>query len=303
MNKPVSPVALIVFNRPDTTRRVFDAIAAARPEKLFLIADGPRADRPGEAERCSEVRKIISNVNWPCDVQTNFASENLGCRPRIVSGLNWVFSVVEQAVILEDDCLPDPSFFPFCAELLNRYQDDRRIGFISGFNPLESSFQFPYSYYFSMMTGIWGWATWRRAWIEFDEHIETWPDVKKGGLLKEVLPDGTAVAYWSGIFDSMYAGTGPSAWDYQWVYTCWTRNWLSVLPARNLVKNIGFGPAATHTSSGDPRLMIEARSIEFPLTHPPAITSWPSHVARMQKSFFTPSIWSRICKKIAQRSS
>ncbi len=121
--KPLeTPVALIVFNRPETTRRVFAAIAAARPARLLLIADGPRTDRPGEVERCDEVRKIVTSVDWPCEVLTNFAEENMGCRRRVVSGLNWVFSQVEEAIILEDDCVPDASFFPFCAEMLERYR-------------------------------------------------------------------------------------------------------------------------------------------------------------------------------------
>ena len=131
-----TPVALIVFNRPEPTRRVFAAVAAARPSHLLLIADGPRADRPGEAERCDMVRKIVSAVDWPCKVDTKFAAENMGCRRRVISGLDWVFSLVEDAIILEDDCIPDQTFFPFCSELLDRYREKSQIGFIAGFNSL-----------------------------------------------------------------------------------------------------------------------------------------------------------------------
>ena len=154
MNQLKTPVALIVFNRPDTTRKVFAAIAAARPSQLFLIADGPRADRGGEVERCEEVRKIISAIDWPCEVESNFSNENLGCRRRMISGLNWVFSHVEEAIIIEDDCLPHPSFFPYCSELLEKYRDTGQIGMISGFNHVPDFFPFRYSYYFSRMVSI-----------------------------------------------------------------------------------------------------------------------------------------------------
>ena len=127
-----TPVALIVFNRPEATRRVFAAVAAARPSRLLIVADAPRTDRPGERQRCEEVLKIVSAVDWPCTVETNLASENLGCRRRVKSGLDWVFSLVEEAIILEDDCLPDPSFFPYCSQLLERYRDCGQVGIISG---------------------------------------------------------------------------------------------------------------------------------------------------------------------------
>jgi hypothetical protein len=298
MNQLSAPVALIVFNRPETTRRVFAAIAAARPERLLLIADGPRADRPGEAERCAEVREIVSKVDWPCRVDTNFATKNMGCAARVISGLNWVFSLVEEAVILEDDCLPDPSFFRFCSELLERYRDHCQVGYIGGSNVLQRSFPFSYSYFFSSISGIWGWATWRRAWSAFDEKLTTWPEVKREGLLDHALPNGEIVSFWSKIFDSMYAGTGPSAWDYQWLYTSWTNNWVSILPSRNLVQNIGFGPEATHTSNLDPFLAVPPFPLEFPLRHPPVIIPWSGQATLFQKLFYTPSILQRIRRRL-----
>lgn len=300
MNQLETPVALIVFNRPELTRRVFAAVAAARPSRLFLIADAARLNRPGEAERCEQVRQIVTAVDWPCNVETNFATENMGCRPRIVSGINWVFSRVEEAIILEDDCLPDPSFFPFCSKLLERYRDQPQIGFIAGFNPLEKSFPFAFSYYYSLPVtfSIWGWATWRRAWQEFDEHIRSWPQVKKAGLLNVIFPDKKVVTYWSGFFDKMHQGIGPSAWDYQWIYTCWTHNWLSIVPCRNLIQNIGFGPQATHTKAADPALTLTAGSVSFPLRFPPAITAWPAHAMRAQRCLYTPGILRRIRRRL-----
>jgi hypothetical protein len=302
MNQLETPVALIVFNRPEIAQRVFAAVSAARPTRLLLIADGPRPGRPEEAGRCELVKKIVTAVDWPCQVVTNFAPQNMGCRQRIISGLNWVFSLVEEAIILEDDCLPDPSFFPFCAELLERHRNHPQIAFIGGFNPLERSFPFSFSYYYSLpVYPEWGWATWRRAWQEFDEHIRSWPEVRKAGLLNVIFPDKRVVAYWSRVFDRMYEGTGPSAWDYQWIYTCWTQNWLSVVPGRNLIQNIGFVPEATHTTAPDPDRDLRAGTISFPLQHPPAMTAWPAHAMQAQKRFYAPSIPWRIRRRFLMR--
>lgn len=298
MKQLETPVAFIVFNRPDTTQRVFDAIAAARPSHLLLIADGPRADRPGEAERCQLVRQIVTAVDWPCKVETNFASANMGCRRRVISGLNWVFSLVEEAIILEDDCLPDPSFFPFCSELLERYRHQEQVGMIAGFSHLSARYPFRYSYVFSIMLGIWGWATWRRAWQEYDEQLRSWPQLKSEGFLNHLLPDQKSVAFWTRVFDAMYDGTGPNTWDYQWVYTCWSRNWMSIVPSRNLIQNIGFGADATHTSGANSDLAHVATSIGFPLQHPPTIAADSAHATRLQRRFYTPGLLSRVRRKL-----
>jgi len=300
MNQLKTAVTLMVFNRPEATRRVFAAVAAARPTRLFLIADGPRADRPEEVERCEEVRKIVSAVDWQCQVETNFAAQNMGCRRRVISGLDWVFSIVEESIILEDDCLPDPSFFPFCADLLERHRHDHQIGLIAGYNPLEESFPFKFSYYYSLPTShsIWGWATWRRAWQQYDEHMRGWPEVKAAGLLRLLFPDEKIVAYWSAVFDKMYQGSGPDTWDYQWVYSCWTRNLLSIVPRLNLIQNIGLGPEATHTKRADPERDLPAGTISFPLQSPPAITAWPAYVMKVLSRFYTPSIPSRIRRRL-----
>jgi hypothetical protein len=281
-----TPVALFVFNDPEATRRVFAEVAAARPSRLLLIADGPRTNRPYEAERCAEVKEIVSAVGWQCKVETNYSSENMGPRRRIISGIDWVFSLVEEAIILEHDCLPDASFFPFCSEMLERYRNRPQIGYITGFNPLEKEFPFRYSYYYSMVTMLWGWATWRRVWQEYDEHLRSWPQVKEDGLLRLLFPSERAVAYWTWILDRMYEGTGPSTWDFQFAYTCWTRNWLSILPRRNLIQYIGFGPQALHTTGPDRVLDLPAGALSFPLTHPPAITPWPANAMQMQRRVY-----------------
>ena len=303
MTQLETPVALIVFNRPEQTKRVFTAVAAARPARLLLIADGPRPDRKGEQELCDEVRRIVSAVDWPCKVETNFAKENLGCRRRVISGLDWVFSLVEEAIILEDDCLPDPSFFPFCAELLNRYRNRCEVALIAGCNPLEKRYPFKYSYSFSTMPMIWGWATWRRVWQNYDEHLKAWPEIKSDGLLNLIFPNEKIVMYWTEIFDGLYDGTGPNTWDYQLVYTCLIRNWLTIVPRRNLIENIGVGPDATHTRRADPGLTIPARPIGFPLQHPAAVIPWRAHSIQMHRRFFGPSIFARVFRKFLSQFS
>jgi hypothetical protein len=299
MSRLKTPVAFIVFNRPDMTQRVFAAIAAARPSHLLLIADGPRADRAGETERCQLVRQIVTAVDWPCKVETNFATENMGCRRRVISGLDWVFSLVEEAIILEDDCVPDPSFFPFCSELLERYRDQSGVGVICGHNPLEKIVPQTYSYLFSSMVGPWGWATWRRAWKEYDEHLRSWPQLKADGFLHRLLPDRRSVAYWTRILDAMHDGTGPNTWDYQWIYTVWAKNWVCIVPSRNLIHNIGFGPDATHTTSTNPipDFTRPAHRMSFPLRHPHAITEWRSHAVEMQRRIYAPGVLWRIRRR------
>ncbi len=163
-----SPVLFLVFNRPDSTRKVFDAIRSARPPKLYITADGPRPDRPAEAKLCSEVRAIASAVDWPCEVKTLFRESNLGCKAGVSSGITWFFSHEDEGIILEDDVLPVPTFFNFCDEMLERYRDDARVSMISGCNLISNHFSPKQSYFFSRYNLIWGWATWRRAWQHYD---------------------------------------------------------------------------------------------------------------------------------------
>lgn len=263
-----APVALFVFRRPDTTRRVFDVIAKARPMRLFLIADGPRTNRAGETELCREVREIVTRVDWPCEVVTNFSATNLGCQERMISGLDWVFSLAEEAIILEDDCLPDLSFFRFCQELLERYRGDNRVAAISGTNLVAELVKTDVSYFFSQLGGNWGWASWRSEWQKFDRYLEDWPDLKAEGMLSEVFDDRKTIDHWTSIFDMMYQRKGPSAWDYQWLYSHLKNNRLTIIPRVNLVTNIGFGITGTHTMIPDRRLTPSTKAIDFPLRHP-----------------------------------
>jgi hypothetical protein len=263
------PVVLIIFNRPNHTRAVFDRIAAIRPRQLFVIADSPRPNRPDDVRNCEESRAILDRVNWNCNLSTNVSETNLGCGRRISSGLDWVFDRVDRAVILEDDCVPDPSFFRFCAELLERYKDDARIRTISGDNFLSGRTRTNWSYYFSNFHGIWGWATWRRSWQKTDMGMRQWPEVRGGGWLADMLgADGASVRFWASRFNKTFDGQMDS-WVFPYLLSCWLDHGLAVTPNRNLVRNIGFGQEATHTRNGRNYMEYPAEPMPFPLIHPP----------------------------------
>jgi hypothetical protein len=300
----VPPVVLIVFNRPNLTRTVFDAVSQVRPTSLFVIADGARNGKPGEEELCRQVRTVCSQVDWPCEVHTNFSDSNLGCRDRVVSGLDWVFSLVEEAIILEDDCLPDPSFFPYCRELLDRYRGDPRISMISGTNMVEKDLKTDYSYFFCQLGYIWGWATWRSAWQRYDRNLARWPEVKQSALLDEIFENPESVAYWSRTFDQMHTGTGVNTWDFQWIYTTLINNALTIVPSVNLISNIGFGPDATHTTTPSAvQWFRKSRGMEFPLKHPPALIPLRAMDSIMQGTLFQPAFRQRIVSRLRRLSS
>jgi hypothetical protein len=263
------PIIFLVFNRPDTTKKVFEVIRQVKPPQLLVVADGARNNKPGEAEKCAHVKKIIDTVDWDCQVLTNYSDRNLGCNKRVSSGLNWAFSLVDKAIIIEDDCLPTLSFFPFCEELLEKYQDDRRIMTISGDN-----FQFGRrrrtndSYYFSIYNHCWGWATWRRAWEQYDIDMKLCPKIVNDNWLKDILINPYAVKYWQNKFQTTYENKIDS-WAFRWTFACWVQSGLTILPNVNLVSNIGFNSAGTHLNNSNSIFAdIPTQEIKFPLQHP-----------------------------------
>ncbi len=274
--KLTTPVAFIIFNRPDTTARVFAEIAKAKPPKLLVVADGARTNKIGEAEKVAATRAIIQRVDWDCEVLTNFSEVNLGCKVRVSSGIDWVFEQVEEAIILEDDCLPDPTFFRFCQEMLERYRHDERIGMISGDNFQFGQTRGDASYYFSKYMHIWGWASWRRAWKSYDVDIKKLPEMIDGKLLQLKFPNQSERNYWRRIFHITYEGK-IDTWDYQWFFSLLAENQLCVLPNINLISNIGFGADATHTQSASKYSVLKVFPLEFPITHPELIT--PNFIA------------------------
>lgn len=265
-----SAVLFLVFNRPDTTRQVFEAIRAARPPRLYVAADGPRATRSGEIERCEEVRRIATEVDWPCELKTLFRTENLGCKVGVSSGIDWFFENEEEGIILEDDVLPLPGFFGYCDELLERYRDDQSIGQISGCNLVSKYFVPDESYFFSRYNHIWGWGSWRRAWQHYDVTMKSWPEWRDSGAIKKFSNGNIYVeGYWREIFDRAEQGL-IDTWDYQWVYTCCSKNMISILPKYNQVYNLGFGQNATHTTTDAPDFVVDSvpKALLIPLTHP-----------------------------------
>jgi hypothetical protein len=268
-----TPILFLVFNRPDTTQLVFKEIRKARPPRLYISADGPRMDKAGEAEKVRQVRKLITEgIDWDCEVNILFREQNLGCRGAVSSGISWFFEREEAGIILEDDCVPDLSFFRFCQELLQKYFSDTRIMTISGNNFQFGRRRTEYSYYFSRHPHIWGWATWRRAWNLFDTKMTTWPQLSEGQWLMDVFRgDEFAIPFWENIFQSVYSGNIDS-WAYIWTMSSWTQEGLSIIPDRNLVSNIGFGPQATHTKTNqNRRANMAINSMTFPLDHPPFV--------------------------------
>lgn len=269
-----SAVLLLVFNRPETTQQVFESIRAAKPPKLYVAADGPREDRQNEAARCAEVRRIVTNVDWPCDVNTLFRDRNLGCKMGVSGGINWFFDHEEEGIILEDDVLPVPSFFSYCDELLERYRHDGRVAMISGCNLVSSRYTPKESYLFSRINHIWGWASWRRVWQHYDVAMDAWPEWRdQNGLVNFSEGDRLFESYWRNKFNAAHSGE-VDTWDYQWTFTCWRLGALTTLPARNQTRNIGFGSDATHTATVLPDYVVKSisQSLELPLEHPSEVS-------------------------------
>lgn len=270
------PVLLIIFNRPDTTQKVFQAIARARPTQLFIAADGPRQDKAGEAEACAMARGIVKQVNWPCELKTNFSDINLGCGRHPANAITWVFNHVDRAVILEDDCVPHETFFQFCSELLEQYYDDPRIMQIASNNWHFRKRPTQYSYFFSRhIIAAGAWATWRRAWAHYDITIKDWPSYRQTRWLQEIVEHPVAMAHFHALFDWVFQTSGDNdVWDCQWTFACWAQQALSILPSVTLASNIGFGhPKATHTTSASDSLamltgFLKIKPMKFPLNHP-----------------------------------
>jgi hypothetical protein len=287
-----TPVAFIIFNRPELTAGVFAAIARARPDKLFVIADGPRSGFEGDVERCAAARAITEKVDWPCDVSRNYAEVNLGCARRPASGLQWVFEQVEEAIVLEDDCVPGAGFFPYCEELLERYRTDERVMHISGNQFVTPRKPTPFSYSFSRYPLSWGWATWRRAFQHYDYRITLWPQLRQTGWLRDILGDERAVHYWTQIFDHTSASNDDITWwDFQWVFACWAQSGFSILPHVNLVSNTGFGPGASHTTNATDRLAnLPAAELRLPLRHPDYVVRDVEQDALIFQGIFPPEV-------------
>jgi len=278
------PILFLIFNRPDTTQKVFNAIRQAKPKQLFIAADGHREDKEGEKEKCKQAKKIIEQVDWDCELKTLFRDKNLGCKIAVSSAINWFFENVEEGIILEDDCLPNQSFFWFCQELLEYYRNDTRIMHISGDNFQFGRKRGEGSYYFSKYSHIWGWATWRRAWRCFDVNMKNFEEFKTGNQINNVLQIKQQQKYWIKNFELTYNGK-INTWDYIWLYTCFINNGLCIMPNKNMVSNLGFSKESLHTK--DENSIFSEMEVEeiTEIIHPEFI------LADQEADFFT----SKLC--------
>lgn len=260
-----TPILFVIFNRPTTTTKVFEVIRQAKPKLLFIAADGPRENKPNEIGLCNETRKIATRVDWPCEVKTLFREKNLGCGKAVSEAITWFFENVEEGIILEDDCLPDLSFFNFCEDLLERYRFDERVFMISGDNFLPEPLRPRQSYYFSKIAHIWGWATWRRAWNKYDLYMKDFPEFIRNKEIENIWSNKIIQNYWLDKFRDVYDGK-INTWDYQWVYAIWKNNGVSIAPNVNLISNIGFGSEGTQTlNKNDQSANLGINKMEFPL--------------------------------------
>jgi len=263
-----TPVLFLIFNRPEKTGTVFQAIRKARPRHLYIAADGPREHVAADRKKCEATREAVAQVDWPCEVRTLYREKNLGCRYAVSSAITWFFDQVEDGIILEDDCLPHPDFFTFCSALLNKYSTDDRVMHISGAN-----FQFGIhrgdpddSYYFSRISHIWGWASWRRAWKHYDVDMKDFPSFFKNLPTQSPFTSRESQRYWLFHFKRMYHKA--DTWDYQWTYAVMKNNGYCIMPNVNLISNIGFGGDATHATQKVDRLANMATSPLGNLVHP-----------------------------------
>lgn len=263
-----TPILLIVFNRPDITQKLFNTIRLIKPKFLFIAADGPRHDHPDDKLLCQETREIFSRIDWNCEVKTLFRDSNIACGLAVSSAISWFFEHVDEGIILEDDCLPDPSFFPYCSELLRRYKEDNSIYVISGTSLYKTIEQNIQSYFFSHYTITWGWASWKRAWEHFNHDILDIDNSFYSGALDHVFQSPQEKKYWKSKFKESISQK-KKIWDYQWFYAIWKNRGIGIAPSVNLVTNIGFREKSSHQFLKDTfREPPISGSILFPLKHP-----------------------------------
>jgi hypothetical protein len=267
-----TPILFIAFNRVNSTKRVLDVISKVKPANLYVACDGPRINNCDDEKNVKEVRDLIKKkVDWDCNLHLLFHDHNLGCGKAVTSAINWFFSSEEQGIILEDDTLPQIDFFKFCEINLEQYKDNTSIGVISGSNLVSSKIQSTDSYFYSRTIFIWGWATWKRAWLKNDSMMLEWADEnKRSYILNNVFNNNMFFRlYWKFEFNRVFKKE-LDTWDYQWLYSCWKNELYSIIPTVNLVTNIGFDSDATHTSGKTPLYVTQSKSghIDFPLIKP-----------------------------------
>ncbi len=260
-----SPVLFLIFNRPEVTFRVFEEIKKVKPKKLYIASDGPRT--PIENDLCKQTREVINLIDWDCEVKTLFRDINLGCRTAVSSAIDWFFENEEQGIILEDDCLPNMDFFRFCDEMLERYKLDSRIRFIAGSNFQFGTKRGEASYYFSNLSHVWGWASWKRVWDEYDVDLNKYKNLNHYDAFLRIFNNEMLANDWKNIIDGVYRNE-INSWAYQLAITNMFNNGLSIMPNVNLISNIGFNESATHTVEDNGFANLPQQSLDTEITHP-----------------------------------
>lgn len=262
-----TPVVFFIWRRPELTRRVFARIAATRPKCLIIVADGAIDGDADTERRCAAARDVVERIDWACEVHRDYASQHLGLRTRLETGLDFAFSIANSAIIIEDDCLPEQTFFHYAQDLLRFYEDDEQIGCISGYKPPDISIQGS-SYAFTRYPLIWGWATWRRVWMAHDRAMHSWPQAKQNNLMLSIMRSANAADFWTAWFDQQYSER-PNLYAVRFMYSCFASNLYSIVPSVNLISNLGYGIDATHTVELDsPHANAPTGTMTWPLIHP-----------------------------------
>jgi hypothetical protein len=286
-----TPILLLAFNRPKHLAKVIERLKEIRPTRVLAVIDGARPQILGEADKVAEVKDLILSAFGHAAFESDFSPTNLGCKNRVSSGISWAFERVDRAIILEDDCLPDPSFFRFCEEMLMRFENNPKVFQVGANNFFPDDTVSSESYFFSRFAYIWGWATWRRAWKYYDVHMHQWRQKNK-------IARATWGPWWQDVFDRVSNGK-IDTWDYQWQYVLQKCGGLSVVPTKNLVSNIGFGPEATHTIEYRKDLADAATSsLHFPLVHPSRIVANEAYDKKVAARLFDPHAWEGVARPV-----
>lgn len=291
-----TPILLIIFNRPEVTKKLVAALSKVKPSNIFVVADGPRKDRPGEEKLYAETRVVIETINWPCTIQKKYSDINQGCDPTIEAGVSWFFNKVEAGIILEDDCIPDPTFFDFAIVMLDKYKDDEKIMHINGSNFQYGKTWGNGSYYFSSYPHSWGWATWKRAWKNYDHNLSSFPEFNKNKIIDNILTKKTEKKFWLGFFQKIYNGKFPF-WDSRWTYNIWSHGGICITPNQNLVNYLGYGNDATNTFYFEKTRIREVNPL-FELVHPHSEEVIKEADQKTFWNYYYRSFWQKLYYKI-----
>ena len=296
------PVLLMLFNRPETTKKVFDALRLIKPAKLFIAANGPRPGNAKDPELCRAVKAIFDGVDWECEVHTNYRETNIGMQPHWRLAVDWFFGSADRGIVLEDDCVPNGSFFMFCKDLLERYKNDESVMHVNGSNFLFGHKRGDASYYVSKYPHVWGWATWKRAWRKYDDALSTFPAFEKSDRMVAIATSDAEKEYWMKFFREIHSGARDGC-DVKWLYSIWSNDGFCITPNVNMVTNIGYGLGAGHTFFKEKTLGQPAVELDS-IVHPVLVPSAPLSSLRDAeadaftfKTCFYKSFWQKLVYK------